>query len=121
MADWIKSIIFTFLLLAISSIIPIALENRNSKKDVLEFLDSFIENFHLNNAATFIGYAVFAKDSSTTYLIFYAYSFLVYLLEVHFGVNLRASSRAIIVIQIIAFLISVIGQGCCAYIILSTQ
>lgn len=51
----VKTNIYIFLLLILTSITPVIIAKEN-RKSINSFFNLLSENFHLNNAAVFIGY-----------------------------------------------------------------
>lgn len=112
----LQVVIYILLLLLLLSVISIIFEKKN-RQDLDLFRDLFFENFHLNNAATFIGYTVF--DYNTVFLIFYIYSMVIYLFEHFFVIEDRKMGKGVHFFQIVVFVVGILGQIFCAYIILS--
>lgn len=114
--DILEIVLYIYILLIVSSVLPIIVV-KDHRKDMNIFKNLFFENFHLNNAATFIGYTVF--EQRRIWLCFYFFSFIIYLIE-HFVVGEDSKmGKGIQIFQIAVFLIGVAGQFiyvCCCCI-----
>lgn len=106
------------LFIIFSSIVPVLMDG-TINNGMTQFKNQCLENFHLNNASTFIGYGVF--DSNLVFTFFYVFSLLIYLIE-HFMIkNGKILGKGVQIFQIAVFIVGVIGQIVCAYIILKER
>ena len=116
MLPTIEVVIYVLGLVVLTTIISIIFEPEN-RENLSRFKDLFFEGFHLNNAATFIGYTVF--DFNILFLIMYVFSMIIYLFEHFFVIEDNFVNKDVKGAQIVMFIIGIIGQAACAYIILS--
>ena len=105
-------------LVVFTAIFSIVFDEKN-RKNLSAFLNLFFESFHLNNAATFIGYTVF--DNNNIFMIMYVYSMCIFLLEHFFVIEDNLMNKAVKIGQIVVFILGIIGQAICVHTILCSS